>query len=238
MDLEFTGEYFIPGKSPKRIEEDHIERYRFATQFVNGKTVLDIAWGVGYGSRTLAEAGTLRVDGVDISEDLISYAKCNYQMKNIPFLVGDISEYKTDELYDVITCFETIEHVEDYRRALSNLYSLLNNDGLLIISTPNRLITSPYAKSINDKPSNKFHVREFTIEEFESTLKDHGFLIDGSDIFGQRQQRYFSNTYLRRIYKNLFSPDDRFSPVLTRVGKLMPRYFVVVARKVNRQDFA
>lgn len=238
MYLIFTGEYFIPEKSPKRIEEDHIERYRFATQFVNGKTVLDIACGVGYGSGILAEAGALRVDGVDISEDVINYAKCNYHMDNISFLIGDISEYKTNEPYDVITCFETIEHVEDYRRALSNLYSLLNNCGLLLISSPNRLITSPYAKSINDKPSNQFHVREFTIEELGSALNDHGFLIDGSEIFGQRHQRHFANGYLRRIYKKLFNPDKRFNPVLTRVGKLMPRYFVIVARKVNGQDFA
>ena len=195
MHLKFTGEYFIPEKSPKKIEEDHVERYKFAAQFVNGKTVLDIACGVGYGSGILAEAGALRVDGVDISEDVINYAKCNYQMDNISFLIGDISEYKTNKPYDVITCFETIEHVEHYRTVLSNLYLLLNNYGLLIISSPNRLITSPYAKSIKDKPSNKFHVREFTVAELGSALSDHGFVVDGSVIRGQRQQRYFANGY-------------------------------------------
>jgi ubiquinone biosynthesis O-methyltransferase len=237
VNMKFTGECFIPGKSPKRIEDDHIERYKFATKFVNGKKVLDIACGVGYGSRILAEAGASRVEGVDISEDVIHYAKYNYQMHKISFQKGDISNYKNDNIYDVIVCFETIEHVLDFRKALSNLYSLLKNSGLLLISSPNRLITSPLTASMNDRPSNEFHIREFTIKELESLLKEHGFTVEGADVFGQRQQRYFCNRYLRKTYKKLFNPDACFSPALTRVEKLAPRYFVIVARKVNKQNF-
>ena len=46
-ELNFTGEYFIPGKSGERIEADHLERYRFACKYAKGKSVLDIACGVG-----------------------------------------------------------------------------------------------------------------------------------------------------------------------------------------------
>lgn len=231
MELNFTGEVCIPGVTPKRIEDDHIERYRFASQYVKGKIVLDIACGVGYGSKILAEAGALRIDAVDVSEDLIAYAKCNYKKENIHFLVGDICAYKTDILYDIIVCFETIEHIEDYNKALSNLYSLFRKGGLLLISSPNRLITSPNAKTIESKPDNKFHVREFTIEELKAVLKGHGFEIQDSDIFGQRQQMYFKNKCLRRIYKRIFNPDELANPVVTRIRNRMPRYFIIVSRK-------
>lgn len=233
MELNFTGEVWVPGVTPKRIEDDHIERYRFASQFVKGKIILDIACGVGYGSKVLAQAGSLRVDAVDISKDLIAYGTHNYKMENIRFIVGDIRLYKTDVLYNIIVCFETIEHIEDYNKALSNLYSLLSKGGLLVISSPNRLITSPEAKTIKSKPDNKFHVCEFTIEELKSILEDHGFEIYDSDIYGQRQQWYFRNKYLQSIHKKLFNPDEMCSPVVTKVGKKMPRYFIIVARKTK-----
>jgi ubiquinone biosynthesis O-methyltransferase len=234
MTLAFTGEYFIPGEAPKRLEEDHTERYRFAAEFVRGKTVLDIACGVGYGSKYLANAGALRVDGVDITEDVIDYAKLNYQVDRISFTIGNIYDFKSDISYDVITCFETIEHVKDYRIALSNLYSLLNKNGVLLISTPNRLITSPRAKSLNDKPSNKYHVQEFILDEFKMELQNHNFRIDKDGIFGQRQQRYFRNKYCRMAYNKFFKTKERASPAVTPVQKLMPRYFLIVARKLDR----
>lgn len=236
MVLKFTGEMWIPGATPKRIEDDHIERYRFASQFVKGKTVLDIACGAGYGSKILAQAGALRVDGVDISEDLIVYAKSNYRVSNLRFLIGDICSYKADVSYDVIVCFETIEHIRDYNKSLANLYSLLTNDGLFLISSPNRLITSQQAKSIKSKPDNRFHIQEFTIEELKSALEGHGFEMSNLDIFGQRQQKYFRNEYLQRIYKKFFKPDKLCSPVVTKVHRRMPRYFIIVARKRNIQN--
>ena len=58
-----------------KIEEDHLARYDFACKFVNRKKVLDIACGMGYGSKMLSKAGALCVDGVDISEEAIEYAK-------------------------------------------------------------------------------------------------------------------------------------------------------------------
>jgi 2-polyprenyl-3-methyl-5-hydroxy-6-metoxy-1,4-benzoquinol methylase len=230
MNLQFTGEYCIPGQSPQRMVDDHMERYRFAAQFVNRKMVLDIACGAGYGTKFLAEAGALQAEGVDISAEVVDYAVCHYKTaENLSFLKGDICRYNTAIPYDVITCFETIEHVADHRQALQNLYALLKSDGVLLISSPNRLITSPRAKSVNDKPRNKHHVREFTPEELSAELVEHGFRV--KDIFGQRQQRYYRNKYLSALYTKLFKPKERTSPVLSKIAKLAPRYFVIVAEK-------
>ncbi|MFC1548559.1 class I SAM-dependent methyltransferase [Candidatus Omnitrophota bacterium] len=233
MDLNFTGETYIPGKTPKRIEDDHLERYRFASRFVKGKYVLDIACGAGCGSRMLAEAGASSVDAVDISDDLIKYAICNYAAPSISYIQDNIYSFNPGELYDVIVCFETIEHVDDYNKALSNLYSLLKEGGVLLISSPNRLISSPKAKALGDKPVNIYHVNEFTIEELRTILEENRLKVSSREIFGQRHRIYFKNDYLRKIYEKLFKPDECFSPVISRVKMLMPKYFLIIARKIQ-----
>lgn len=230
MNVDFTGERFIPGKTSKRIADDHFARYKFALQFVAGKSVLDFACGSGYGSLMLKKEGrATEVDGADVSRELIDYAKDNFATEGVSFFVDDLAEHHFKKKYDVVTCFETIEHIEDYRKALKNIFDLLNPDGLLIISTPNRLITSPNLGP-NQKPSNPFHVREFTVPEFRQELKNCGFIVNDNDIYGQRQQRYFKNRYLRRLYKIIFQPDINFSAEIKPL-KYQPRNFLIVARK-------
>lgn len=217
----FTGQQFIPGKASSRIEQDHFERYKFTSQFVKDKNVLDIACGVGYGSKILKEVGA-NVDGVDISEEAINYARTNYP--GINFLVSDAINYIPNKKYDVIVSHVTIEQIKDYRTALENFYNWLIPNGLLIISSPNRIITSPTSIT------HLFHAQEFTTKEFGDELERCGFAVVG--LYGQRFQRYFKNRYLTRIYKKLFKPDKTSSPMVSEFrSNLEPRYFIIQARK-------
>lgn len=212
--------------------QDHLARYWFATQWVSGRRVLDIACGMGDGSRMLVEAGAAHVDGVELSPDAVAYARDHYQLPNLAYLAGNIQDYAAEHTYDVIVSFETIEHVDDYQRALDNLSSLLADDGLLIISTPNRLITSPQARSLNDPPQNHFHRQEFTRDEFRAALDTSGFTIQSE--YGQRQQRHFRQRVMRGLYKRLFKPDHRTSPEVQPIRPhLMPRYMIFLAQKAE-----
>jgi ubiquinone/menaquinone biosynthesis C-methylase UbiE len=47
MCCKFDGERLLCGMSPKHLEIDHIERYKFAAASAKGMTVLDIACGTG-----------------------------------------------------------------------------------------------------------------------------------------------------------------------------------------------
>ncbi len=197
MTIEFTGEFFVPGKSGKRIEADHIERYKFACKFVQNKSILDIASGAGYSAPLLIKAGAVSYEGVDINENLVKYSNSNYGSGCISYYVGDICSFNIGKTYDIITCYETIEHVIDYESAIRNLYNLLNHGGLLLISSPNRPVTSPGCSSLQDKPTNKFHTQEFTPDELLSLLKKHNFVAGQDDVFGQRQRH--SNRYFKRL---------------------------------------
>ncbi len=234
-DIEFTGEYFVPGKSGERIEADHIERYKFASRNVTGKTVLDVACGIGYAAPILIEAGAVRYEGVDLNQELFEYAIYRYGSELISFYVGDMCTFNPGKTYDVITCFEAIEHVENYQSAISNLYRLLKPGGTLMISSPNRLITSPGSMTISDKPSNKFHMQEFTPAELLNDLRTHGFITNEANVFGQRQRRLWSNRFVRKIVCAIYGdPDFKSSPEVAQVKNKTPRYFIIVATKNDK----
>lgn len=232
-EINFTGEYFIPGKSGERIESDHIERYHFACRYAKGKAVLDIACGVGYSGAMFIEAGAVSYDGVDINDKLIEYAKKIYGSDLINYFIGDICKFSNHKTYDLISCYETIEHVEKYEAAIKNLYSLLNRGGTLLISSPNRIVTSPNAATLKDKPSNEFHTQEFIPDELISLLNKNGFIADKSNLYGQRQRiKVYRNRYYRKIVYTLSgNPDIKTSPEVTPVTNKLPRYFVIVASK-------
>lgn len=232
MTLPITGERWIPGKTAQRVEEDHQERYKFAMPYVQNKRVLDIACGTGMGSYMLASAGTQHIDGADIAPEAINYATEHFTAPNISFTISDIIAYKTRRLYDVIVCFETIEHIPDYNAALANLRRLLRPGGTLLISSPNRPVTSPNAQQQSDKPLNTFHVREFTPAELTEALQQQNFRIDKNALYGQRQHKHFRNPYLRTLYNKLYQPQQATSAAVTPVTRLTPRYFVIVARAV------
>jgi SAM-dependent methyltransferase len=229
----FTGERLIPGMARRRIELDHLARYEFATGYIVGKTVLDIACGVGYGAPILIEAGAKAYTGVDISVESIDYARELYLSGRCHLDVGDICTYEAKELFDVVICFETIEHVGRYHAAIENLYGFLSNDGTALVSSPNRKVTSPQAASIDDRPANRFHTQEFTPEELLYELRRVGFGASIGSVFGQRLRRPLLQKIARLAHR-----DDIFSSLTSsrvrRLGGRIPRYFIVVARKPPR----
>lgn len=229
---EFTGEYFVPGSTNDRIEADHRERYRFAMRHAKDKRVLDIACGIGYSAPMLLEAGAQHYHGVDINADLVEHARTTYGSDQAVYEVGDVCLFDPGTRFDLITCFETIEHVSEYKKAIDRLYHLLEPGGVLLISSPNRPITSPKSVSLTDPPKNKFHTQEFTPDELASILREQGFVVSDDAIFGQRLRTVFPFKLLNRIKKLVLgNPDSRTSPEVRAFAGKTPRYFVIRASK-------
>jgi len=231
--IKFTGEFLVPGQSGERLEADHMARYCFACNYVKKREILDIACGFGYAGPLIMKAGATRYEGVDINKQLIDNANLLYGTDYIKYYQGDISSYNAGKLFDVIVCFETIEHVTKYQNALLNMNNLLRKNGLLIISSPNRPVTSPNARYLSDKPSNRYHAQEFTIKELRSELINAGFLVENDNIFGQRNCFFnFTNRRLNRLAHLIFGdPSIKSSPNVSRTFFKTPRYFVIVASK-------
>ena len=231
--MKFTGERVVEGLTPRRIWLDHIERYKFSNQYVDGKIVLDISCGTGYGSKILYEAGAYKVIGIDISNEAINFVQNKYNINGVEFIRGDILNINFRENYfDLITCFETIEHVREQEKALRELLRVLKPEGLIIISSPNRNLTSP-KKSINDNPDNIFHYKEYSTKEYIDILKVYFEVLE---IYGQRPiNKLFLQPIFKRITRKImnivFSIDGRSSRVNKISFKKEYRYITAVCKK-------
>ena len=164
---EFTGERVIPGRVEENLFNEHLARYRFATRLMNPGDILDAGCGAGYGAAELAKGGA-QVVGVDVSPEAIAHARSNYPAPNIRFEEASCTAIPAnDGAFGMITAFEVIEHLPEWREFLTEARRVLHPDGLFLVSTPNRLY---YAESRKKAGPNPFHVHEFTEEEFRSEL--------------------------------------------------------------------
>lgn len=175
--MKFTGERFIPTEQGK-IRLEHYHRYALVQNVVAGKDVLDVASGEGYGSSYIANFAR-SVVGVDISNEAVKYASNTYQKSNLTFRQGSAFDLDfSDETFDVVVSFETIEHLLEQAQMLAEIRRVLRPDGLLIISSPNRPVYSEESGEHNE-----FHVKELDFKEFDELLKVQFPLIQ---YFGQR----------------------------------------------------
>jgi SAM-dependent methyltransferase len=164
--LDWTGERYLPWIKEYAIAYEHLHRYAFAETLVKNKRVLDLACGEGYGTKLLA-SDAASVVGIDIDAKVINHASAKYGRENLRFLTGSITAVPIQEnhCFDVIVCFEAIEHIENQDGLLAEAKRLLDPEGLLIVSTPNKPI---YGEESPEK--NPFHVKELHFTEFEELL--------------------------------------------------------------------
>lgn len=167
--IDWTGERFIPGSGGTQLRYEHMHRYAMAQSLVGGCRVLDYGSGEGYGTATLASHAA-SVTGVDIDPEVIAHAQAKYGSDlNISFeaITGNQLPYP-DGSFEVITCFEVIEHVPDPNAVIAEIARLLSTNGVLLISTPNK---AEYSDKNNFQ--NEYHLKEFYMEEFREFLQEH-----------------------------------------------------------------
>lgn len=165
-DLPACGERMLPGMNNARIVIEHLHRYAMARHFCSGKLVLDIACGEGYGTNILSQVAK-QVTGVDIDEKVIQYAKVKYKKANILFKQGSADAIPVDDKQvDVVVSFETLEHHDKHEEMMNEIKRVLKEDGVLIISTPDK-------KYYSDIPGfkNPYHVKELYSHEFYEMIK-------------------------------------------------------------------
>ena len=142
--------------------------------------------------------------GCDVSLFALEYAR-NQLPGSIHLFQGALGELPTHQGYDVITCFDVIEHMSDLDLVWKNLQELLNPGGLLVITVP--VYDGPLGWLVNrlDQDPSHIHRREraFWLEQVHS----HFRLLDYLGIW-----RYF---FFRRYYLNVIS--SRFRSITTAI---------------------
>ena len=170
--LPLTGERTAPGIWHENYWfARHEAAYRWITANLvtnnplETRRVLDAGCGEGYGAEQLRLAGAGSVTGLDYEDTTLRHVRRVYPQVNV--VRGNLVQTGfADATFDLITSLQTIEHLWEQPRFVSECARILAPDGILVLSTPNRL-TFP--------SGNWYHTRELTAAEFvELTEPDFG----------------------------------------------------------------
>ena len=146
----------------------HVHRYEFAATLSRGRRVLDLCCGTGYGSAVLAREATA-VHGVDISDEAVAAARSQYAEGSLTFEAADALAFlraQPQGRFDVVVCFEGIEHVPEPEAVADELARLADGGARIVLSLPN---------SKGFEEDNEFHVTDFgyeTMRELVARLGD------------------------------------------------------------------
>ncbi len=212
----------------------HLTAYQQVRELVTAKRVLDAGCGEGFGTRTLADLAS-EVVGVDYSEAAIAAcrrlwcedtsASGRQHPANLGFECVDLTRPGGfNRRFDVVLCFQVLEHIREPLPFLRALADRLGPGGVLVLTTPNRL------RTVSENP---FHVREYTEPELRHELAAVFGEIAIRGIHGNDKVERFEQGRARAVQSIL-----RFDPLGIR--RLLPRSivefaFARLARVVRRR---
>jgi 2-polyprenyl-3-methyl-5-hydroxy-6-metoxy-1,4-benzoquinol methylase len=168
--LALTGERTLPDVPEENYwYRRHLVVYEWIAARVQGKRVIDLACGEGYGSHVLAQSAA-SVVGVDANPEAHEHAAARYTGANISFARELIETFEADA--DAVVFLQTIEHVQDPGSILQHCKKLVagSADPVVYVTTPNLLTLAPEGA---EKSENPWHVKEYRAAEFAALCGEH-----------------------------------------------------------------
>jgi SAM-dependent methyltransferase len=171
--MPLTGERTVPGLPEENYWfRRHEVVYQRLLDRCDGGDVLEAGCGEGYGADLIAGVAR-RVVGLDYDESAVAHVLARYP--RVEILHGNLAELPLpDADVDVVVNFQVIEHLWDQGQFAAECLRVLRPNGVLLMSTPNRITFSPG----RDTPINPFHTRELNADELTELLTDAGFVVE------------------------------------------------------------
>jgi 2-polyprenyl-3-methyl-5-hydroxy-6-metoxy-1,4-benzoquinol methylase len=174
--LQFEKDYFSYlnySTKGKLIAHHVLESLRWASKVLNqdllkgaGKSALDVGCAFGYGVGALRSLG-YEAWGTDISSYGLTQARKN--VNEGVFLVCDVQhKLPFAKRFDVVTCFEVLEHLENPAMALRNLCEA--SDNVVLCTTPNKTVEQFFKKLVRN--FDKTHINVKTPHEWEALIRE------------------------------------------------------------------
>ena len=140
--------------------------------FAKGDSILEVGSGVGEFAGVALEM-LYQVDCIEIRS---YYAKVLEQKLKIQVSRCDFLNFKSNKTYNVLVMGDVIEHFSDPLKALQKAYELLDEEGILWLSTPN--FKSAHTRLLDQADpmwSVCEHLQYFSYESLQKSLGIIGF---------------------------------------------------------------
>ena len=147
----YSDEWWVENGAFKALHSFNLIRVKFLIEAINSysnKTlknlkILDVGCGGGIFCEPLARLGA-NVTGIDTNKKAIHSAKIHAKSQNlkIRYLNTNLVSINSEEKFDIITCMEVLEHVDDVSTILQDIKRKLKKNGLFVGSTINKTLTS------------------------------------------------------------------------------------------------
>jgi len=124
------------------------------------KRILDLGSGMGHFAMYCIRKGALKVTGVEISKNMISYAKLNNRHEKIEYILSPIEDQEfLSESFDLIVSSLTLHYIKNYESIIEKVYKWLINSGLFIFTIEHPVCTAmnPMDGWIKDEVGNKLY---------------------------------------------------------------------------------
>lgn len=144
----------------------------------NGK-VLDIGSATGTISFYLGSRG-LNVIGIEPSKNAVKYSRLNnriFLLKNVNFLNMQLEMYKSKLKFDLITCFEVLEHLEDDMKCLRIIVEHMNSNSVLVITVPSTNAPLYKLGLLRTFDKEVGHLRRYSINTISSKVNNAGLRV-------------------------------------------------------------
>jgi 2-polyprenyl-3-methyl-5-hydroxy-6-metoxy-1,4-benzoquinol methylase len=133
-DNEYAGGVYREYANARDLKAATVEpRLAAIKKFTAGKRLLDVGCATGFLLEVAAAQG-FEVTGVEFSTVAISLARPDIRERIVH---GDVNALINQKMqFDVSIAFDIVEHVQDPRNFLSDIYDVLVPGGVLALSTP------------------------------------------------------------------------------------------------------
>lgn len=139
----------------------------------NDLNVLDVGCGTGAVLRELNQYG--KVQGLDFSQTAVFFCK-ERGLVNVE--VGSATDIRYEKnTFDLVLVLDILEHIEDDKKAISEIYRVLKPEGIAIIFVP----TFMFLWGVTDELSQ--HFRRYTIKELKNKTRESGFKVIKASYF-------------------------------------------------------
>ena len=130
--------------------------------------ILDVGCGTGANLLMLSQYGD--AEGVDVSEDALSFCR-ERGLEKVTLGAGEALPYD-DATFDLVTAFDVVEHMDDDLAGLSEMRRVLRPGGRVLLFVP----TFMFLWGVQDDVSN--HRRRYRLPELRRVLEQAGFEIE------------------------------------------------------------